>query len=209
MSTSDSTDKSSGRPALGLAGSRRGLGIWRTLGVVVLKLSTLAVVVYALTFYLRLGYFLPVVYGVGVALAVVATASQWRGARSATGAAVTVAVAYLLIQFAVSAALTTESQVEFQMSWGVQPGGEIVLGFDDFPGNFLGLYSDEVADYLAATGDARVGVELSVTRDLGCFRGFSQTRIGGLTSWSTSNPGYVSASGAARSPFTDPWWCPA
>jgi len=179
-----------------------------------LKLSILAVVLYVAAFYLRLGYFLPAVYGVGAVLALAVTAPQWRGAPSAVVAATAIALVYLPIQFALFSAMTTESRGEFSMGWheepgdGVQLGREIVLEFDDFPGNYVGIYSTEVAEYLAGTGDPSVGVELSVTRDFGCFRGFHETRIGSLTSWATSGFGYFGSAGADRSPWTDPWWCP-
>jgi len=185
----------------------------RSIRIVILKLVALAALLYVASFYLRLGFFLPAVYAVGAVVAVAVTARQWRGSRPWLGAA-GVFIGYVALQLGVFAALTTESREELDMTWREEPadgpgsGREIVLEFEDSPGSYIGIYSDRLAEYLAETGDAAVRVEFELTRDFGCLRGFHETRIGRLTSWTTGGSGYAGSRGGAQLPWTDPWWCP-
>jgi len=179
-----------------------------------LKLLGLAAVIYVLSFYLRLGLLMPGVLGVGALSSLAATAGEWRRAKPSPLAAVGVVIAYLAVQAAVFSVLTTESLVERSMSWHIRTpsaetrGPEVVLEFEDAPGNYVALYSAQVADYLRSSGFDRVDVQFSLTRDLGCLRGFRETRIGTLVSWETNSGGYSGAVGTSESPWTNPWWCP-
>lgn len=184
------------------------------LAAVVLKLITLAVLLYLVSFYLRLGLVLPLVCVVGAVLAVVVTAPQWKTAAAPRLFGSGVAAVSIACQICVFALMTTESVERFWMRPGVTgtlqaaQAGEVVLEFEDFRGNIVALYSDQVADYLAASGQDRVEVEFVVTRDSGCLRGFHETRIGILTSWTTSSAGHFGSSDGAAPPWSDPWWCP-
>ena len=79
---------------------------------------------------------------------------------------------------------------------------EIELRFVDYPQGSIGIFSNELFNYLRAYRKKYVNVEFEVTSDFGCIRGFHETRIGDIKGWK-SPWGY---SGAA--PWSDPWWCP-
>jgi hypothetical protein len=186
----------------------------RSLGIVGLKLLGLAVVIYVLSFYLRLGFLLQAVLGAGALVSLAATASEWRSAQSPALAAAGVVAAYLAVQAAIFSALTTESLVERSMRWQIRAASsdarrpEVVLEFEDSPNNYVALYSTQVADYLSSSGLDRVEVQFFVTRDFGCLRGIRETQIGTLVSWETSSGGYTGSAGTSEPPWTNPWWCP-
>lgn len=186
----------------------------RAAAVALVKVLGLAVMLYLAVFYFRLGYFLLAVYAVGIVLAVSITVRQWDTSRSRSATIAVVTSLYVTVQFLVFWAATTESNESFTMRWSESVssdtvhGREVVLEFDDFPGNYVGVYSGDLTDYLGSTGRATVEVVFSITRDMGCFRGFHATRVGSLTSWRSSSAGYSQSSGDAQFPWSDPWWCP-
>jgi predicted PurR-regulated permease PerM len=97
---------------------------------------------------------------------------------------------------------------EYVMTWEIKPppsdgtkGSEVVLSFVDFPGHYIGQYSDELAEHLRANGKEQVKVVFDVTSDYGRVRGLSETEIAGLTSWH-SNGGYA---GTRGTPSKSPW----
>ena len=90
----------------------------------------------------------------------------------------------------VFSAATTRSEKTFDMLWSEKAGGtqtqaEVVLYFAEFPAHYIGIRSDQLRDYLQSTGERRIEVAFGVTRDIGCLRGFSPTRLGELTSWNS------------------------
>jgi predicted PurR-regulated permease PerM len=97
---------------------------------------------------------------------------------------------------------------EYMMTWETKPRpsngmkeSEVVLTFVDFPGHYIGEYSDELAAHLRDKGKQPVKVVFEVTSDYGRVRGFHETEIGGLRGWK-SEWGYAGSSG---SPAKSPW----
>lgn len=79
------------------------------------------------------------------------------------------------------------------MTWEIKPSpsngtkqSEIVLSFADFPGHYIGEYSDELAAHLRDKGAQPVKVVFEVTSDYGKVRGFHETEIAGLHDWEST-----------------------
>lgn len=179
------------------------------------KTALVVVVLVLAVFYLRLGWFLLLVWPLGALLAL---AASWRDIRASTSRALAVAlvlVAYTVISIGLwQTGMNRKSVHAFDMTW--QDKGdrnafreaEVVLEFERFPGNYVGIYSNQVRDYLKQLAARPVRVTFEVTDDLGCMRGVHETRIGDLASWRSAD-GYASATGSPASPWRkDPWWCP-
>ena len=97
---------------------------------------------------------------------------------------------------------------EYWMTWEIQQTpsngmkeSEVVLSFVDFPGYYIGEYSDELVAHLREKGNRNVKVVFEVTSDCGQVRGFHETEIAGLREWK-SVWGYAGTSG---SPKKSPW----
>ncbi len=97
---------------------------------------------------------------------------------------------------------------EYMMTWEIKPSpstgmkeSEVVLSFVDFPGHYIGEYSDELAAYLRENGEPDVKVLFEVTSDYGKVRGFNETEIAGLRSWKSE----WSYAGSSGSPSKSPW----
>jgi hypothetical protein len=98
-------------------------------------------------------------------------------------------------------------RVTHQMQWRIEPKlnpdytKHVILTFRDYPGQYIGICSDELADYLEKLPSHDVPVEFDVTYDYGNVRGFSERKIGDLTSW-RSDFGCGAVQGSpTRSPF--------
>ena len=91
-------------------------------------------------------------------------------------------------------------EIEPRPSKGMKQS-EIVLTFVDFPGHYIGEYSDELAAHLRDKAGLAVKVVFEVTSDYGKVRGFHETEIGGLSDWE-SEWGYAGSTG---SPKRSPW----
>jgi hypothetical protein len=94
------------------------------------------------------------------------------------------------------------------MTWEIKTGpansmkqSEVVLSFVDFPGHYIGEYSDELAAYLRTRGEQPVKVAFEVASDYGRVRGFRQTEIAGLRDWESE----WSFAGSTGSPSKSPW----
>ena len=94
------------------------------------------------------------------------------------------------------------------MRWEINPDpsdrireSEVILSFVDFPGHYIGEYSDELAAYLRDKGNPEVKVVFEVTSDYGKVRGVHEAEIAGLHDWK-SEWGYAGSSG---SPSKSPW----
>ena len=94
------------------------------------------------------------------------------------------------------------------MNWNIKPSplngvqqSEIVLSFADFPGHYIGEYSDKLAAHLRDKSEQPVKAVFQVTSDYGRVRGFHPTEIAGLRGWE-SEWGYAGTSG---SPRRSPW----
>ena len=76
------------------------------------------------------------------------------------------------------------------MTWEIEPTRtnginepKVVLSFVEFPGYFIGGYSDEIAAHLRKNGEEKVKVIFEITSDYGKIRGYHETEIAGLESW--------------------------
>ena len=98
-----------------------------------------------------------------------------------------------------------EEKVSVEMSWHLAPLDNpqpqltqtlVVLYFKRNPHNYIGLYSDQVANYLRSLSSNDVTVVFHVTKDFGTVRGFHAVQIGELTSWNeVGEYGYAGTSG--------------
>lgn len=181
---------------------------------VLAKLVAVSAVLYLAVFYLRLGYFLLLVWAVGAAAVYYWTASERASVAYPGIAALSIVLLYTGIQIQVFSLAQTQSDEVFTMRWSEKPAmhadmePEIMFEFEAHPSNYVGFYSTQIRDSLVAAASQRVEVSFRVTRDLGCMRGFNATRIGDLTSWPTGSLAYSRAEGSTEPVWTDPWWCP-
>lgn len=182
------------------------------------KLVLAAFITHAASMYFRLGWFLPIVWSFGAVLAVVFTSAEWKLAKRSSLFAGLTAFAYLFITIGSLNLLTNRKQFRtFTMNWTDKgrkndlKESEVVLRFVDYPQFFIGIYSNELAEYLKKRGQERISTEFVVTSDFGCMRGFHETKIEDLSTW-RSLRGYSGVQGNARdydSPWgKDRWWCP-
>jgi hypothetical protein len=184
--------------------------------VAMLAKTTLVVVALILAvFYFRLGWFLALAWPLGAAIAL---AVCWRDIRASPSRPLAVAIVlgtYTAVAVGVwKSGVDRKSVREFDMTW--QDNGErnaygeaeVVLQFERFPGNYVGIYSDELRDHLKQSAARPLRVTFEVTHDFGCMRGFHETRVGDLASWRSAG-GYAGVVGRPASPWgSDPWWCP-
>ena len=96
---------------------------------------------------------------------------------------------------------------EFQMTWQIKPEDKnqqnslVELSFVDFPGNFIGEYSNQLADHLKQTGKEEVPATFEITRDALGKVSYNLTDVAGLKQWKASFA-YGGTSGSPeRSPF--------
>jgi hypothetical protein len=96
---------------------------------------------------------------------------------------------------------------EFQMTWQIKPEEKnqenslVELSFVDFPGNFIGEYSNELADHLKNEAEEVVPATFEITRDALGNISYSVRQIAGLKQWKASFA-YGGTSGSPeRSPF--------
>ena len=96
---------------------------------------------------------------------------------------------------------------EFQMTWKIDPNdknGEnslVELSFVDFPGHYVGEYSNQLADHLKKEGKEEVSATFEISRDAFGNVSYSVREIAGLKQWSASFS-YGGTSGSPeRSPF--------
>ena len=96
---------------------------------------------------------------------------------------------------------------EFRMTWKIDPedkNGEnslVELSFVDFPGHFIGEYSNQLADHLKKEGKGEVPASFEITRDAFGNVSYSVREIAGLKQWAASFS-YGGTSGSPeRSPF--------
>ena len=96
---------------------------------------------------------------------------------------------------------------EFQMTWQIKPEDKnqenslVELSFVDFPGNFIGEYSNELADHLKNEAEEVVPATFEITRDALGNISYSVRQIAGLKQWKASFA-YGGISGSPeQSPF--------
>ena len=192
---------------------------------IALKLICLVFVLYLLMFYLRLGWFMEIMMGVGLLLAVWTTKQEWNKSAHQSSMIFFITFLYIILNGIVwRVFLDQKSYKSFFMEWtdkGSQNDfkeSEVVLRFIDYPQQYIGIFSNKLSNYLRTRGGNPVNVEFEVTSDFGCIRGVKETRIGGLQWWES---GYSGATGRplqntpkgqkekeVPDPWLDPWWCP-
>ena len=96
---------------------------------------------------------------------------------------------------------------EFQMTWQIKPEDKnqenslVELSFVDFPGHFIGEYSNQLADHLKNEAQEVVPATFEITRDALGNVSYSVRQIAGLKQWQASFA-YGGTSGSPeRSPF--------
>lgn len=187
-----------------------------TAGILARTSLVVCVVVLAI-FYLRLGWFLILIWPLGAALALWVSRREIRAHYSRVLAVAIALVAYVATAIGLWQTLVGRESTEvFGMAWlskgdrGESREAEIVLEFERFPGRYVGMYSNRLRDHLQAAQRRSVEVEFVVTRDFGCTRGFHVTRVGEFTAMRSVRGGYSGQVGVGGvSPFGEaPWWCP-
>jgi hypothetical protein len=102
-----------------------------------------------------------------------------------------------------------ERSMTFPMTWRLgEPGfqaskqAHVILEFRDYPGHHIGIFSDDVANYLRRLGSDTVDVTFVVMTTWGRTNGFREVRIGDLASWRAEG-GYSRVDGLKHGP--SPW----
>ena len=113
----------------------------------------------------------------------------------------------LLISSAACSMLEQTKTQEFSMAWEIKPEDKnqenslVELSFVDFPGHFIGEYSNQLADHLKKEADEVVPATFEITRDVFGNVSYSVREIAGLKQWQRSFA-YGGASGSPEgSPF--------
>jgi len=113
----------------------------------------------------------------------------------------------LLISSAACSVLEQTKTQEFRMTWKIDPNdknGEnslVELSFVDFPGHFIGEYSNQLADHLKKEAKEEVPATFEITRGAFGNVSYSVREIAGLKQWKASFS-YGGTSGSPeRSPF--------
>lgn len=183
--------------------------------IVILEVAAVVLGILLGTLYLELGYVLFPLIGAGAVAAVLVTRRQWRRARRRALALAGVLVTYVAVTvLAYRGLLGREHEATHTMRWESRGSDnqwkatEVRLYFVNYPGHYIGEYSDALYDHLAGRGQNPVAVRFAVSTDLGwCIRGFHATDVAGLRAW-RSAWGYAGSHGEGPSPWRSPWWCP-
>ena len=100
----------------------------------------------------------------------------------------------------------TKSQ-QFRMTWKINPADKngdnslVELSFVDFPGHFIGEYSNQLANHLKNEAQEVVPATFEITRDALGKVSYNLTDVAGLKQWKASFA-YGGTSGSPeRSPF--------
>ena len=121
--------------------------------------------------------------------------------------AVPLLFAMLLLSSAACSMLEQTKTQEFQMTWQIKPEDKkqenslVELSFVDFPGHFIGEYSNKLADHLKNEAQEVVPATFEITRDALGNVSYSVRQIAGLKQWKAFFA-YGGTSGSPeRSPF--------
>ena len=169
-----------------------------------------AVAVQLAMFFFRLGYFMPLTWAAGLMLVVFITLPAWLKRQS--NLVIIVTLYCLSIAFSYYA-FFDHKRIDVQpMTWTIKQSDnqwkqrEVVFEFVNHPGQVVGMYSDDVADYLNHIRANPIDVSFRITSDLGCVRGFDATRIGNLENWRSAS-GYSGSHGVSQLPWESSSWC--
>ena len=164
---------------------------------------------------LRLGYFIPIVFGIAFIIACSLAYFRWlpKIDRLRLNKLVSLAI---LVGIYISSVVGTwklcvdvQRMVTFPMTWTFEePSQEwpkskhIVLRFKDFPNHKVGIYSQDLGKYLDSQETKYVDVTFRTKWDFGQFRSYYQIKIGDLENWQ-SDWGYGGCDGEYEpSPWT-------
>ena len=150
---------------------------------------------------------LPLIIGIALLVCWLAKVRIKKGTVALVSALVFVLL-FTLFATGIAPFVDQKETREYMMTCEIEPRpskgmkqSEIVLTFVDFPGHYIGEYSDELAAHLRDKAGLAVKVVFEVTSDYGKVRGFHETEIGGLSDWE-SEWGYAGSTG---SPKRSPW----
>jgi hypothetical protein len=113
----------------------------------------------------------------------------WRRGRAAALGATGAAVLLLFLLYGPFVGRTV--QETRRMTWRIERGregfaqAEVILGFKDEPGRWVGDFSDQLADHLMRRGEPEVSVVFEWTVDYGMKRGFRLKEVAGLRGWAS------------------------
>ena len=113
----------------------------------------------------------------------------------------------LLISSAACSMLEQTKTQEFSMAWEIKPEDKnqenslVELSFVDFPGHFIGEYSNQLADHLKNEAKEVVPATFEITRDAFGNVSYSVREIAGLKQWQAS----FSYGGVSGSPEGSPF----
>lgn len=100
-----------------------------------------------------------------------------------------------------------QSYREYLMNWEFKDIApfkkeqEVVLSFVNFPGHYIGEYSDELAKHLVENQQDQVRVVFRVTSSYGHVQGFNPIEVAGLRNWASE----WAYAGTQGSPKKSPW----
>ena len=188
--------------------------------ITLLKLFVLAFLLHLAIFYFRLAWFVPLIWLAGLFFAFFITKDYLVEHRKIA------AIPVILFGYAFSIVIVwnvffdQKSHETFQMTWGEKGSSnqysqsEVVLRFSNYPDHSVGIFSDDLRNYLNSyskkEGQVEVQVTFEVTSDFWCMRGFHEERIGELEHWKSADGSFASrAEGATMGPYPWPerWWC--
>ena len=113
----------------------------------------------------------------------------------------------VLISSAACSMLEQTKTQEFSMAWEIKPEDKnqenslVELSFVDFPGHFIGEYSNQLADHLMNDAKEVVPATFEITRDAFGNVSYSVREIAGLKQWQAS----FSYGGVSGSPEGSPF----
>jgi hypothetical protein len=113
----------------------------------------------------------------------------------------------VLISSAACSMLEQTKTQEFSMAWEIKPEDKnqenslVELSFVDFPGHFIGEYSNQLADHLMNEAKEVVPATFEITRDAFGNVSYSVREIAGLKQWQAS----FSYGGVSGSPEGSPF----
>ena len=189
----------------------------RVLKVAALQGAVIAAAAFGCTWLFRLGYFLPIVWGVGALAATFVALTTHREAAQSPMKILVAVSSYVLLTVVLYRGLTDQvSNRTFNMTWraigSANQAGEdqVRLEFSEYPGNFVDVYGSDLREYLTRRSADSVPVEFRVTSDLWCVRGFNVVHIDEQSShdvyWISGGSG-SSTNGSAWPWGRVHWWC--
>jgi hypothetical protein len=161
-------------------------------------------------FFFRLAYVAPLLWAAGLLVAITLTRAGWGNRKRLI---IPIALTYIVTLVVTSWAFLDRHHSDSQaMSWAIKGSEnqwkepEVILTFAGHPGQFVGHFSTDLAEYLTRSGKNPVDVTFDLSYDFGCFRGFTPTRIGELTQWKSAWS-YSGSDGTGTFPWPSAPWC--